>query len=67
MTSDNEREGIEHAIHGFPGVKQVGGKIVEPKGVTIMDKGGVVDQKAAVGRMEKGVEILDSRHGGKGK
>jgi hypothetical protein len=63
MTSDDKRkeqEGIEHAIHGFPPVRIVGGQVRPPKGVTIMDKHGVVNQED---NRDKGVEILDPRHG----
>lgn len=63
MTVDKEREGIEHAIHGYAPVRQVGGKIVDPKGVTIMDRHGIVNQAEEAEKMENGVEILDPRHG----
>jgi hypothetical protein len=50
-----EREGIEHAIHGFP---------PGMKGVTIMskhgDETGVEQPKTEAG---KGVKIIDPRHG----
>lgn len=60
MSKRDEQDKIEHAIHGFPPIRQVGGKIVEPKGVTIMDRNGVVDQTE---RLDRGVEIIDPRHG----
>lgn len=65
MSASDEREGIEHAIHGYAPVKQVGGKIVEPKGVTIMDRNGVVNQGEQMEKMSKGVEIIDPRNGRK--
>lgn len=56
-----ERDRIEHAIHGYPPTKQVGGRIIEPKGVEIMGRKGIENKP-----IEKGVEIIDPRHGHKG-
>lgn len=56
----DEQNKISHVVHGY--APEILGNNGPLKGVTIMSKHGVEDQSE---RMDKGVEIIDPRHGHK--